>query len=128
MAFKNNIPKDLAEKILEAIEVARKSGKIKKGTNETIKEVERGNAKLVVIAEDVNPIEIVMHIPPLCEEKGITCVSVSKKEDLGAAAGLKVSTGSVAIVNEGEAKDLVKEIVEEISKEKAGKNEGKERK
>ena len=42
-----------AEKIYEAVEIARKTGKIKKGANETTKAIEKGFAKLVVVAKDV---------------------------------------------------------------------------
>jgi len=63
------IPKDLVDKVLQALEVAKNTGKIKKGTNETTKAIERGKTKLVVIANDVEPKEIVMHLPVLCEEK-----------------------------------------------------------
>ena len=98
------------EKVYEAIELAKSTGKIKKGTNEVTKAIERGTAKLVAIAKDVSPPEITMHIPMLCEEKGITCIMVDSKEELGSAAGLEVGTGSVAIVVEGEAKALVAEL------------------
>ncbi|MBU1199852.1 MAG: 50S ribosomal protein L7Ae [Nanoarchaeota archaeon] len=100
----------MSEKAYEAIELARKTGKITKGTNEVTKDIERGRAKLVVIAKDVSPPEIVMHIPLLAKEKGIPVVEVDKKVELGAAAGLKVGTASVAITQEGEAKDLLKEL------------------
>ena len=56
------VPKEIADKAYEAIEIARKSGKIKKGSNEVTKVVERGIAKLVVIAKDVTPPEGIMHI------------------------------------------------------------------
>ena len=98
------------DKALEAIELAKKTGKIKKGTNEVTKVVERNTAKLVVTAKDVNPPEITMHLPALCEEKKIPFVEVEKKEDLGAAAGLSVGTSAVAIVQEGESKDLIKQL------------------
>lgn len=101
---------DNSGKALEAIELARKGGKIKKGANEATKVVERGTAKLVVIAKDVNPPEITAHLPALCEEKKIPLVEVDKKEDLGAAAGLSVGTTAVAIVAEGEAKELIKQL------------------
>jgi len=98
------------EKAYEAIEVAKTSGKLKKGANEVTKVVEKGKAKLVVIADDTNPKEIIMHIPLLCEEKKIPCITVPKKEELGAAAGLPVGTSAVAITEEGESKRLIKEL------------------
>src|SRR3989338_4900908 len=106
--------KDLAEKALQAVESARTTGKIKKGTNEVTKAVERGTAKLVVIAKDVSPPEILMHLPLLAKEKGIPLVEVEKREELGAAAGLTVPTSGVAIVKEGDAKALIKDISESM--------------
>ncbi len=101
-----------AEKAYEAIELARTTGKIKKGTNEVTKQIERGNAKLVVVAKDVNPPEVVMHLPLLCKEKGIPCVEVPSKEELGAAAGIQVGTSAVAVTEEGESKSIIKSMKE----------------
>lgn len=101
---------ELLKKAYEAVEIARKTGKIKKGANEVTKAVERSIAKLVVIAKDANPAEITMHLSPLCTEKKIPFIATANKEELGAAAGLSVSTVSVAIVQEGDAADLIKEI------------------
>jgi len=98
------------KKVLEAVEIARKTGKIKKGTNEVTKAIERGVAKLVVVAKDISPPEITMHIPLLAKEKGVLCLEVPSKEELGAAVGISVPTVSVAIVEEGDAKKLVKEL------------------
>ena len=103
---------DNSEKAYEAVEVARTTGKIKKGTNEVTKIIERGNAKLVVVAKDVSPPEITMHIPLLCKDKGVPCVEVPSKEELGAAAGLQVGTASIVITEPGEAKALIKEFSE----------------
>lgn len=100
----------MSEKAYEAVEIARKTGKIIKGTNEVTKAIEKDKAKLVVIAKDISPPEIIMHIPLLAKEKGIAVAEVASKEELGAAAGLKVGTASVAIVKEGEAKNLLKEF------------------
>jgi large subunit ribosomal protein L7Ae len=103
-----------AEKIFEAIEIAKKTGKIKQGTNEVTKAVERSNARLVVIAKDANPKEITMHIPMLCKEKNIACVEVPTKDELGAAAGIGRATAAVAVVQEGEAKKIIAEIENEL--------------
>ena len=100
-------------KILEAVEIARTSGKISKGANEATKAIEKGNAKLVVYAGDVSPKEIVMHLPLLSKDKNVPCFEVSKKEDLGAAAGLAVGTAAVAIVKEGEAKGTIEQLAKE---------------
>jgi len=85
------------------IEKARKTGKIEKGTNEVTKAIERGTAKFVAYSSDVEPKEIVQHIPLLCKEKGIPCQEVDNKQKLGIVAGLPVSASSIVIIEAGEA-------------------------
>jgi len=110
------VSKEIIDKALEAVEVAKSTGKIKKGANEVTKAIERGVAKLVVIAGDVTPPEVIMHIPLLSKEKGVICIEVPTKEELGAAAGIDVPTAGVAIVQEGQSKDIIKDIAARISK------------
>ncbi len=109
------IPEELVKDVYKAVEIAAKTGKIKKGVNETTKAVEREKAKFVVIADDVSPKEIVMHLPVLCDEKGIVYVNVPSKAELGKAAGIKVSASSIAIVDEGDAKDLLNGIIAKVN-------------
>ncbi|RME55410.1 50S ribosomal protein L7ae [Candidatus Woesearchaeota archaeon] len=106
---------ELQEKAFEVIEIAKRSGKIKKGSNEVTKAVEKGIAKLAVVAGDVNPAEIVMHIEPLCKEKSVPFIKVSSKDELGTAAGLPVSTTAVAVINEGDAKAQLEKLVKELN-------------
>jgi len=108
------VPSDVAEKVYDALEVVRGAGQISKGTNETTKSVERGIAKLVVVAEDVEPAEVVMHIPMICKEKKVPYISVPSKKELGAAVGIEVSTASVAVTDEGKGKKNVDDIVAKI--------------
>ncbi|MEK6823766.1 MAG: ribosomal L7Ae/L30e/S12e/Gadd45 family protein [Nanoarchaeota archaeon] len=94
--------------IYQIIEKARKTGKIEKGTNEVTKAIERGTARLVVYASDVEPKEIVQHLPVLCKEKKILCKEVDSKQKLGIAAGLPVSASSLVVIEFGDAeKDIV---------------------
>ncbi len=100
----------------ELIEEIRKSGgKIKKGTNEVTKLVERGTAKLVFYASNVNPKEIVKHLPVLCKEKGIPCVEVESKEKLGIVSGLNVAAASIAVIDFGKAEKMVEEFLKKHS-------------
>ena len=98
------------EKVLQAVELARSTGKVRIGTNETTKAVERGIAKLVVTADDVQPKEVIMHLKPLCEEKKVPYAIVKAKLDLGRAAGIEVPTAAVAIIEEGDSKKIIDEI------------------
>ena len=94
--------------IYELIEKARKTGKIEKGTNEVTKAIERGTAKIVAYGADVEPKEIVQHIPILCKEKGIPCFEVDSKQKLGIAVGLPVSASSIAVIEAGDAESDIK--------------------
>ncbi|NCO11837.1 50S ribosomal protein L7ae [Candidatus Pacearchaeota archaeon CG_4_9_14_0_2_um_filter_39_13] len=89
------------------IEKARKTGKVDKGINEVTKAVERGVAKFVVYASDVEPKEIIQHIPLICKEKGVPCREADSKQKLGIAVGIPVSTSAVAVIEAGDAeKDI----------------------
>jgi large subunit ribosomal protein L7Ae len=117
---KINIPKELADIAYEALQVARDSGKIKRGTNETTKAIERGITSLVYVAEDVQPPEVVAHLPLLAEERKITHIFVPSKQRLGQAVGLDVGSAAACIVEPGDASELVKEIVSKVEALKKG--------
>ena len=72
--------------IYEIIEKARKTGKIEKGSNEATKAAERGTAKVVVYAANVDPKQIVQHLPIICKEKNILCVEADDKKKAEEAA------------------------------------------
>ena len=109
-----DVPADLQDRAIEALEVARDTGSVKKGTNETTKAIERGNAELVYVAEDVSPEEIVMHLPELADEKGIPFIFVETQDDVGHAAGLEVGSAAAAVVDAGEADDDVEDIAQKV--------------
>jgi len=109
-----DVPADLEDDAIEALEVARDTGSVKKGTNETTKAVERGNAELVFIAEDVSPEEVVMHLPEISDEKGTPYVFIETQDDVGHAAGLEVGSAAAAIVDAGEAQGDVEDISEKL--------------
>ncbi len=94
----------------EIVEKARKTGKIDKGTNEVTKAIERGVAKFVVYAKDVEPKEIVAHLPVICKEKNIPCKEVDSKQKLGIAVGINVNVSSVAVIDAGEAASEIKSV------------------
>jgi large subunit ribosomal protein L7Ae len=113
--MKFEVSEEIQNKALEALEIARDTGKIKKGANEATKAIERSLAALVLIGGDVEPEEIVMHLGPLCEEKKIPYLFITKQNDIGAASGLEVGSTAAAIVKPGKAKDLIDEIAKQIS-------------
>ncbi|MFY9981828.1 MAG: 50S ribosomal protein L7Ae [Methanoregula sp.] len=111
---KTEAPEELQNKALEALEVARDTGKIKKGSNEATKAIERSAALLVLIGADVEPAEIVMHLAPLCDEKKIPYIFINKQNDIGAASGLDVGSAAAAIVKPGKAKEVIEDLGKQL--------------
>ena len=120
---KFDVPENLVSPIYEALRVASETGKVKKGTNEATKAIERGVSKLIIIAEDVEPPEVVAHLPILCEERGAAYAFVPNKQELGKALGIEVTSAAAAILDSGDAQHIIDEVVASIEKIKGGKAE-----
>ncbi|MHA2365300.1 MAG: ribosomal L7Ae/L30e/S12e/Gadd45 family protein [Candidatus Hodarchaeales archaeon] len=107
-------PDGLSMDALRVLDKVRKRDEklIRKGTNETTKAIERNTAKLVFIALDVEPPEIVGHLPLLCEEKKIPYVYIPTKKELGKNSGLEVSVSSSAITHFSDFEKDAEKIVE----------------
>jgi len=114
-AAKFEVPDEIQNKALEALEIARDTGKIKKGSNEATKAIERGAAILVLIGADVQPEEVVMHLPALCDEKKVPYLFVKRQNDIGAASGLAVGSAAAAIVKPGKAKEIIDDIAKKVA-------------
>ena len=115
MFVRFEVTPEIMERAYETVKLAKEDGKLRKGANEATKAVERGIAKLLVIAVDVDPPEIVAHLPLLSEEKKITYVYVDSKVKLGQAAGIDVPTSAVAVVDAGKGKPLLEEVLTKVS-------------
>jgi len=120
---KFDVPENLVSPIYEALRVASETGKVKKGTNEATKAIERGVSKLIIIAEDVEPPEVVAHLPILCEERGAAYAFVPNKQELGKALGIEVTSAAAAILDSGDAQHIIDEVVASIEKIKGGKSD-----
>ena len=107
---KEETPKEISDKALSALKLARQDGSVRKGVNEVTKSVERGLATLVIVANDVEPKEVIMHLPGLCEQRKIPLVYVQAKADLGKAIGLNVPCSSAAIEKPGSGEAAAKEV------------------
>ena len=116
-------PQDLVSPILEAVRVAAQTGKVRKGTNEATKAIERGISKLIIIAEDVEPPEVVAHLPLICEEQNAAYAFVPDKQELGKALGIEVTSAAAAILDAGDAQHIIDEVVASMAKIKGGNSE-----
>ncbi|MDE1856476.1 MAG: 50S ribosomal protein L7Ae [Candidatus Micrarchaeota archaeon] len=106
---------EVVAKTIEALQSARRAGTIRKGANEVTKSVERGLAKFVVVAGDVEPEEVVMHIPKLCKQRKIPYSFVPSKLDLGKAIGINVPCTAIAVEKEGDAANAIKDIIAKVT-------------
>jgi len=118
------VPKDATDKAYQLLQVAKDTGKLRKGTNETTKAIEQGIAKLVLIAEDVEPPQVVAHLPILCDERKIPYLYVPSKLELGKSAGLDVGSAAISVVEPGDGSQSLKELTkvfDNLRKTGAGK-------
>ncbi|MDP7002341.1 MAG: ribosomal L7Ae/L30e/S12e/Gadd45 family protein [Candidatus Thalassarchaeaceae archaeon] len=92
-------PQDVQEQVYEMVKSIGKDGKgrLKKGANEVTKSAERGTAQMIVMAENVNPSELLAHIPMICKEKGIPYIYVEDQAYLAEAAGMSTGTRTAAV-------------------------------
>jgi len=109
---------DLTQKILELVKQASNYKQLKKGANEATKTLNRSIAEFIVLAADAEPLEILLHLPLLCEDKNVPYVFVRSKQALGRACGVSrpVISASV-IINEGsQLKPQIQSIQQNIEK------------
>ena len=91
-------PKDVQDSVYELVKlVGNGNGRLKKGSNEVTKAAERGTAKMVVMAENVNPAELLAHVPLICKEKNIPFIYVEDQSYLAEAAGMNSGAKTAAI-------------------------------
>ncbi len=115
---KFKVPENLQSAIKNAVQTIAetKDSKIRKGMNEVTKSIERGTSKLVIMAEDVTPPEILFHIPLLCEEKKIPYAYVATRKEVGNIAKINVSASAISIDSVGSGNDsALKDIVKKVN-------------
>lgn len=117
---KFEVPKEMSDKAYQLVQVAKDSGKLRKGTNESTKAIERAVAKLVLIAEDVDPPQVVAHLPILCEERKISYLFVPSKLELGRAAGIDVGCAAITVLDGGEGAKTLKELIDSTEQLRKG--------
>lgn len=78
----------LTKTILELVKQASDYKQLRKGANEATKTLNRGLSQLIILAADAEPLEILLHLPLLCEDKNVPYVFVRSKQQLGRACGV----------------------------------------
>lgn len=92
--------KKLQKKLFKLVKKSTKAKNVKRGVKEAVKAIRKGKAAgIVVLAGDISPIDVLSHIPVLCEEANIPYVFVRSKSELGLAACSKKSTCCMLVLS-----------------------------
>ena len=108
---------DITNKIQDIIRDSAKKGFLKKGANEATKALNRGMAQIIVLAADTEPLEIVLHLPLLWEDKNVPYIFLPSQHSLGAACGVSRNIIAWAVISDGEESELqnrINELKDEI--------------
>ncbi|ETN64755.1 NHP2-like protein 1 homolog [Anopheles aquasalis] len=108
----------LTSKIMTLIQQAVNYKQLRRGANEATKTLNRGLSEFIVMAADAEPIEIILHLPLLCEDKNVPYVFVRSKQALGRACGVSrpIVACSVTIDEGSQLKSQIVSIQQEIER------------
>lgn len=109
---------ELTKKLLNLVQQAVNYKQLRKGANEATKTLNRGISEFIILAADAEPLEILLHLPLLCEDKNVPYVFVRSKEALGRACGVSRPVISCSVTtNEGsQLKPQIQGIQQAIEK------------
>ncbi|CAI5443675.1 unnamed protein product [Caenorhabditis angaria] len=109
---------NLSQKLMDLVQQAMNYKQLKKGANEATKTLNRGIAEVIVMAADAEPLEIILHLPLLCEDKNVPYVFVRSKAALGRACGVTRPVIAASITqNEGsQLKPQIQKLKEDVEK------------
>ncbi|KAK7406443.1 hypothetical protein VNO78_08069 [Psophocarpus tetragonolobus] len=90
--------KKLCKRTLKLVRRAAEHKCLKRGVKEVVKSIRRGHKGLCVIAGNISPIDVITHVPILCEEADVPYIYVTSKEDLASAGATKRPTCCVLVL------------------------------
>uniref|UniRef100_A0A0K0F597 Ribonucloprotein n=2 Tax=Strongyloides TaxID=6247 RepID=A0A0K0F597_STRVS len=108
----------MTQKLLDLVQQAMNYKQLKKGANEATKTLNRGISDLIILAADAEPLEIILHLPLLCEDKNVPYVFIKSKAALGRACGVTRAVVACSITqNEGsQLKGQIQKMKENVEK------------
>lgn len=109
----------LTDQILDLVEKATQYKQLKKGANEATKTLNRGIAEIIILTADTEPLEILLHLPLLCEEKNVPYIFIPSKVALGRACGVTrpVIAASITTNENKELSSLINTVKKNIDKQ-----------
>ncbi|CAI9113409.1 OLC1v1014006C1 [Oldenlandia corymbosa var. corymbosa] len=109
--------KKLGKRTLKLVRHAAEHKCLKRGVKEVVKSIRRGQKGLCVIAGNISPIDVITHVPVLCEEAEIPYIYVQSKEDLANAGSTKRPTCCVLVLTKPSKGELGMEEQEKLKGE-----------
>ncbi|TPX57265.1 hypothetical protein PhCBS80983_g03933 [Powellomyces hirtus] len=108
--------KKLTKKVLKTVKKAAKTKNVRRGVKEVVKALRKGQKGVVVIAGDISPVDVITHVPIMCEEADVSYIYVPSKEELGNAGSTKRATSCILVVQKEEVdySDLYTEVLDEV--------------
>eukprot|EP01111_Echinosteliopsis_oligospora_P018014 TRINITY_DN803_c0_g1_i1.p1 TRINITY_DN803_c0_g1~~TRINITY_DN803_c0_g1_i1.p1 ORF type:complete len:151 (-),score=45.93 TRINITY_DN803_c0_g1_i1:103-492(-) len=110
---------EITAAILDLVNQANQYQQLKRGANEATKGLNRGKAEFIVMAADTEPLEILLHLPLLCEDKNVPYVFVPSRQALGRACGVTRPVIACAVLTDEGSKlktqiDQIKDSIEKL--------------
>ena len=105
---------DLTRSLFELVEKCNTQKKLKKGANESGKSLNRDLAELIILAADASPLEIILHLPLLCEDKSVPYIFVPSMAELGQACGTSRNVIACSIVKRDSNDDAMAEEINQV--------------
>ena len=99
----------LTKKLLKLTKKGMREKLVKRGVKETVKAVRKGAKGIVIIAADISPIDVLSHLPILCEDKQVPYMYVRSRAEIGEACKTKRPTSCVMICKPEKSQESVTE-------------------
>ncbi|EOD36416.1 hypothetical protein EMIHUDRAFT_455093 [Emiliania huxleyi CCMP1516] len=107
--------KKLTKKALKCIKKASGAKTLRRGVKEVVKALKKDTKGLCIIAGNISPIDVIAHVPILCEEKAVPYCYVPSKEELGQASLTKRPTSIVLVTCAADFKEAYEELSAEMA-------------
>jgi H/ACA ribonucleoprotein complex subunit 2 len=102
--------KKLSKRAHKLVESAAKAKALRRGIKEVVLALRKGDKGVCFLAGDVFPVEVIAHLPLLCEEADVPYCYVARKSELGVAALTKRPTSVVLVSSKNAGQELAKDI------------------
>lgn len=94
------------KKIHKLVKKATQAKFVRRGVKEVVKALRKGTKGFCIIAGDISPVDVITHLPIMCEDREVPYFYVPSKHDLGAAAATKRPTSCILVTPKESFSDM----------------------